>query len=396
MNARGFAIVVATVLFATAPFAQLPDISWTCPMHPDVLEPKKGACNICGMDLEPVRLVLVYTCPVHAVIEQAKPGKCRICSRELVQKTAALTFTCKGDRDISQIEPGKCPDGTAMIPRYTQRAHGDHNPKHGGIFFMAPDNWHHLEGTYPAAGRFRVYVYDDFSKPLSVEQARKVRGRVVTKEVFDPKTGTSRELASTPLVLARNGAFFEARIERLPLPAKMTAKISFSPDVKESRFDFVFPSYSLDVPAPALTTSAAKPAPVAPIAPIAPAPIAPAPIAPTAPVAPIAPASAPIAPDSLLSALKARRAEVESLLKTGALGGIYVPALQAKDLALDIQAAHAGGNRDAIESRIKQIVVAAYQLDNYGDVGDAAKAQEAYRTMSTAIAELDSLLPERR
>ena len=55
-----------------------------------------------------------------------------------------------------------------------------------------------------------------------------MRGRVVTKEAFDPKTGTTRELASTPLVLARNGAFLEARIEPLPLPAKMTAKISFT------------------------------------------------------------------------------------------------------------------------------------------------------------------------
>ncbi len=156
-----------------------------------------------------------------------------------------------------QIEPGKCPDGSAMVPRYTQRAHGDHNPKHGGIFFMAPDNWHHLEGTYPAAGRFRVYIYDDFSKPLGLEQARKVRGRVVTKEAVDPKTGAVRELASTPLVLARNGAFFEARIEAFPLPAKMTAKIAFTADTKESRFDFAFPAYSVDAPASAATTAAA-------------------------------------------------------------------------------------------------------------------------------------------
>jgi hypothetical protein len=380
MNARIFVMLVATFVLATAPAAQLPAISWTCPMHPDVLEPREGACNVCGMDLEPVRLVLVYTCPVHAVIEQSKPGKCKICSRDLVQKTAALTFTCAGNRELSQMEPGKCPDGSAMVPRYTQRPHGDHNPKHGGVFFMAPDNWHHLEGTYPAAGRFRVYVYDDFSKPLGRDQARKVRARVVTKEAFDPKTGTTRELASTPLVLARNGAFLEARIEQLPLPAKLTAKVTFSPDNKESRFDFAFPSYSRDTPAAALTTSAVSTS--------APSPST------SAPSAPTATADRPVGPSALLTDLKAQRAEIESLLQTGSVGGIYVPALRAKDLALEIQAAQPTANQDAIEASVKQIVLSAYQLDNYGDLGDAEKAREAFRGMGVAIAQLESLISE--
>jgi hypothetical protein len=383
MSGRVFSIVVATSIFATAGAAQLPAISWTCPMHPDVLEAKKGGCSICGMDLVPVRLVLVYTCPVHAVIEQPEPGKCRICSRDLVQKTAALTFTCAGNRDVSQIEPGTCADGSAMVPRYTPRAHGDHNPKHGGIFFMAPDNWHHLEGTYPAPGRFRLYIYDDFSKPLTAAQARKVRGRVVTKEAFDPKAGTTRELASTPLVLARNGAFFEARIEPLALPAKMTAKISFTSDDKESRFDFAFPAYS----ATSSSTSAPSPSSGAT------ANRRPAAIAPDAPI--VAP-DAPVPSNSLIENLKAQSAEVESLLKSGALGAIYVPALQAKDLALEIQAKQAAAYQEAIEPSVKQIVLAAYQLDNYGDLGDAEKAQEAFQSLSTAVAQLDSIVPEQR
>jgi hypothetical protein len=376
MKARGFAMFVAALALATAPAAQLPDISWTCPMHPDVLEAKKSACGICGMDLEPVRLVLVYTCPIHAVVEQAKPGTCRICSRDLVQKTAALTFTCAGNRDVSQIEPGRCPDGSAMVPRYTPRSHGDHNPKHGGIFFMAPDNWHHLEGAYPAAGRFRVYVYDDFSKPLDLAKARQVRGRVVTKEAFDPKTGRTRELAATPLRLARNGAFLEARIEPLPLPTKLTAKVSFGTGDKESRFDFTFPSYSIDAPPPPSSTMRTPAAPIAPVAPIAPI--------------------APIAPASLLADLKARNDEIASLLKSGTLGAIYVPALQAKDLALELQARQPAASRDAVEASIKQIVLAAYQLDTYGDLGNAEEAEVAFRAMTAAIARLESLVSEPR
>ena len=104
----------------------------------------------------------------------------------------------------------------------------------------ASSSWRQTTGIIwrepiPPAGRFRVYVYDDYSRPLSVADARKVRGRVVTKEMFDPKTGSTRELASAPLVLARNGSFFEARINPIALPAKMTAKISFRSDDKESR-----------------------------------------------------------------------------------------------------------------------------------------------------------------
>jgi hypothetical protein len=384
MKTRAFAGIVAAIVFATALAAQLPDISWTCPMHPDVLEPRKGACSICGMDLEPVRLVLLYTCPVHAVIEQSKPGKCRICSRDLVQKTAALTFTCANDRERSQLEPGKCPDGSAMVPRYTQRAHGDHNPKHGGIFFMAPDNWHHLEGTYPAAGRFRVYIYDDFSRPLPLDHARKVRARVVTKEAADPKTGAVRELASTPLVLARNGAFFEARLEALTFPAKMTAKISFTPDNKESRFDFVFPAFTVDLPASTPATSGASAGRTSASG------------APNAPVAPNTPAASNTsgsAPGTdLLSALKTRSDEVAELLKSGTLGAIYVPALQAKDLALEIQSTQPEPAQDALEASVRQIVIAAYQLDNFGDLGDAAQAQEAFRSMNAAIAQLDSVV----
>ena len=409
MKVKAFSTIVAAVVLATAVAAQLPAISWTCPMHPDVLEDRKGTCGICGMDLEAVRLVTMYTCPVHAVIEQGTPGKCRICSRDLVQKTAAVTFTCAGNREISQLEPGTCADGAPMVPRYNARAHGDHNPKHGGTFFMAPDNWHHIEGTYPAAGRFRVYVYDDFSRPLGPSDAKQVRGRVVTKEVFDSKTGATRELASAPLVLARNGSFFEARIEPIALPAKMTAKIAFRSGDKDSRFDFSFPEYSRDLPLSVApnTSKSTAPAPIAPNAPIA----RNAPTAPTAPTAPSAPVpstsagaatadkpNAPVAraPSQLLEDLKARRSEVESLAKQGSLGAIYVPALQAKDLALEIQSQQQGADAESVEASVKQIVLAAYQLDNFGDLGDGEKVQDAYRNFSAAILQLDSLLSGRR
>jgi hypothetical protein len=101
----------------------------------------------------------------------------------------------------------------------------------------------------------------------------------------------------------------------------------------------------------------------------------------------------------LLATLKERRAEVEGLLERGTLGAIYAPALQAKDLALQIQAGSAAAPRvdqDAVETSVKQIVLAAYQLDNYGDLGDGEKVRDAYQRFTGAISDLDALVTEQR
>ncbi len=408
MKVRAFALLLVTAgLFAVlhaqkatpsvsaaASAAPLPSISWTCPMHPDVVEDKKGVCprpmsstptGICNMTLVPVRLATIWSCPVHAVIEESKAGKCRICGRDLVQKTVALTWTCAGDPEIDQIEPGKCADGKPMVAHYVARPHGDHNPRHGGQFFMAPDNWHHIEGAYPAAGRFRAYLYDDYTKPLPLVEARKVRGRIVLKETFDPATRTSHELSAVPLVLAKNGAYLEARLAPLALaalPVTMAAKMTFGTDDKESRFDFTFPAYSKDM--------------VAPNPPAAP------PASSSAAASPKPAAAAAQQPDAalrrtLLNDLKARDEEVGSMVKSGGFGGIWLPALQSKDIALELQRQQGAATGSqapavpAVEEQVKRIVVAAYELDRDGDLGDAQKITEAYGRLSAAISALRSL-----
>ena len=117
------------------------------------------------MTLVPVRLDSVWSCQLHPDITKLDPGRCPIDGRTLVRMIKALSFTCPGNSKINEVNPGKCPGGRPMVAKYSLRPHGDHNPKHGGLFFMAPNNWH-VEVTHPVPGLFKLYVYDDYTRPF--------------------------------------------------------------------------------------------------------------------------------------------------------------------------------------------------------------------------------------
>jgi hypothetical protein len=209
----------------------LPPVSWTCPMHPEVVDDQSGACPICRMALVPVRLELVWSCQLHLDLTERQTGRCRICGRPLVKIIKALSFTCPAHPKVNEVNPGRCPiDRRTLVARYSLRPHGDHNPKHGGNFIMAPNNWH-VEATHPAPSQFRLYVYDDYSRP------------------FIPKGFTSRIVAgdtSIPFSPAPGGAFLHARLPAATLPATIVVKARFDETQPEYRFDFQFYEYSKD------------------------------------------------------------------------------------------------------------------------------------------------------
>ncbi|MEQ1898404.1 MAG: heavy metal-binding domain-containing protein [Vicinamibacterales bacterium] len=383
----------------------LPAISYVCPMseHAQVLEDAPGKCPLCAMVLVPVRIDQAWSCPNHAAVIADKGGLCPIDKRELMPVVVSLFWTCPETPDEHLTEPGRCGNGAARKAVREQRAHGDHNPKHGGQFFMAADKWHHVEATLPRAGTLRVFLYDNFSKPLAVKG---IAGRAVTKEAFDSRTSITKELEVTALKPSRDGQSFEARVNLKALPARVTLKMTFDPRLPEERFDFAFEGYSVDPGGTAPVATSTRAATAARTAgPATPKPPAPMPQPVKAPdlsqgIAENsstdflrASESLPTATPDLVAVLAAKHAEVKGLLDRGQLGAIYVPALLGKDAALRLDE-HVNElpaqTRVAVSDAVRRLVLAAWQLDSYGDLGDQVKVTQAYERFAAAVATIVS------
>ncbi len=400
---RAIATAVCALLLLTAAMSaqqrrppappKLPPLSMTCPHHPDVLLDRPGTCPMCKMALIPVRLDSAWMCPVHTTVIESERGSCRLCRRQMVPVTVSLTWTCRGD-NAAHLEPGVCSDGSPRIGQRALRPHGNHNPRHGGQFFMAPDNWHHLEGAYPSARSFRLYLYDDYGRPLPADALRKVQARVVTRETFDPATRKTTEHSAFALRVSRNRAYLEARVDTTMLPAEMTAKVRFDRESDEHRFDFTFEAFTREPAAPAsvpqptrAADSVQSAAPSQTVTPVAAAPApAPEPIQPAL----VNPLSQAI-PDSMteiLSELRAKDTEVRDLIARGDFAAVWVPAFRAKDLviALEPHLAHlAAAKRDAGEPALSRVVRGAWLLDAAGDVGNRQQVETAYSTFTAGV-----------
>src|SRR6185436_3089609 len=83
----------------------------------------------------------------------------------------------------------------------------------------------------------------------------------------------------------------------------------------------------------------------------------------------------------MLAQLKTRTEQIRSFIDKGSFAAIYVPAFQAKDLALALDEHKqelTPERRKLAEPAIAKLVRTAYLLDAFGDIGNKQQISEAY------------------
>ena len=250
-------------------------------------------------------------------------------------------------------------------------AHMDHTPRHGGTVFMAPDSFHHIEGTYPESGVFRLYASDNYREAVDVSTWS---GRVVLEEEYDENTDEFIEVRSVDLVPSPDGEFLEAVVGDLPMPVDVITKVIFIEDFPEERFDFIFSDFSAPEAADAAPATAV--------------------MAGAPPSSPLADRIRPPIPEQttdLVADIAARDQELKELIERGAFAEIFIPALQAKELALALgERAESLPERQRNDVRIavRHLVRAAWLLDWYGDLGNRQQVSGAYDIFGSAATDI--------
>jgi hypothetical protein len=258
-------------------------------------------------------------------------------------------------------------------------AHMDHSPRHGGIVFMAPDSFHHIEGTFPEPGLFRLYATDNYREPVDVSTWT---GRAVTLEEYDEATDEFVEVRAFDLFPSPDGEFLEALIPtsdpNYDAPAEFAAKVIFQEDFPAERFDFIFAS---------LTTEAA-------VADALPAAVF---GGDTPEAVPLAQRILPDIPDTafgIAMEIASRDRQIQDLIARGAFTEIFIPALQAKELALALQRAATDlppASGDQVRIAVRHLVRSAYLLDWYGDLGNKNNVDSAYAVFGGAVGEINAV-----
>jgi hypothetical protein len=167
----------------------------------------------------------------------------------------------------------------------------------------------------------------------------------------------------------------------------LTAKVKLEAGGDELRFDFTFTESTKDPGQRSETARTASPPRENPKSAVEN-------VTATPPIAQTIPSST----QGIVDLLRMRTAEVALHIDAGDFAAVWVPAFQAKDLALALQphlTRLSPAQRELAEPALYEFVRAAWLLDAYADAGNRTQIEIAYKAFAAAAGEVMSAFAER-
>lgn len=311
--------------------------------------------------VQPFALQVDYELDDHLVLPEI------FVPRDEPQSRGGMLAAGLGGTDLPAGEGGATP-GLAPNPADPNAAaHMDHNPLHGGQFFMAANNYHHLEGALPNAGEFRLYIYDDFKQPVD---PRNFGGDVVF-EAWNEETEGWDE-TRYPMAPAIGSDYLISEIPE-ELPSEFFAHVWLAGE--QQRYDFYFEETTVEPVGGASRGSGAIRA------------------GPHSHERP--PMTIPEYPVAITALMALKRDRVRSQIENGEWLTLYVPAFDARDLAealLERLDGLSARERGQARQAIGRVMQSAAELDRSGDLADRARAQRAFERFDGGVRELVDLI----
>ncbi|MCH8205332.1 MAG: hypothetical protein IID09_09215, partial [Candidatus Hydrogenedentes bacterium] len=246
--------------------------------------------------------------------------------------------------------------------------HMDHEPLHGGWFFMADNMFHHVEGAMPRPGELRVYFYDDFKQPID---PRSFSGNAFIEHVDEESGEVSDEVFE--LFYARPGDEHLTAVLPPQLPVALYTIISLGGEDK--RFDFEFETLSIEPPKTRLAAASGANAGgthdhIRP------------------------PLLIPETVEGILTELMNRDSDLLARIQNEDWNALFVPAFDAKDLVAALEEKDAGfgprerGKLKTLKSAINRSVA---KIERTAHSNDPPRVQMAYDDFADGIAQLREL-----
>lgn len=169
------------------------------------------------------------------------------CSQQPAQTIETAPPRAAADSSASAVAPAEAHDPSAPhhdVPGIAP--HQDHDAKHGGTYFMAVNEKHHLEGVLITPGTFRVYLYDEYNRALPKQDVAKADAKVIW--------GGQENAPELPLKISADGMWIGVGAPsvagaKIQFPVTLTLLIRFpgaAPGSRPELFTFPFTRFTHD------------------------------------------------------------------------------------------------------------------------------------------------------